>query len=73
MELTEVNEDDAGSGGQMLESIAQPIERVRGEGGYDQRKFYQTCAASAVSDAHVGKPNSAIIVALWLTPRSLWG
>jgi hypothetical protein len=42
--LTEVGDDDAGAGSQMLLDIPDPVERVSGDGAYDQRKFYKACA-----------------------------
>ena len=41
--LTEVSGDDAGAGGHMLQSLADPIESLAGDGAYDKRKFYETC------------------------------
>jgi len=61
VELTEVGDDDAGTGGQMLESIPNPIERVNGDGGYDKRKFYQTCAKRQISEAIIPPQRNARI------------
>jgi hypothetical protein len=36
--LTEVGDDDAGTGEQMIREIADPIEQVSGDGAYDQRQ-----------------------------------
>jgi IS5 family transposase len=59
--LTEVKDDDAGTGGQMLERIADPIERVHGDGGYDKRKFYQACATHEIADVVVPPQRNARI------------
>lgn len=59
--LTEVGKDDAGTGGQMLQDIPDPIERVSGDGAYDQRKFYKACAAREIADVIVPPRRNALI------------
>jgi hypothetical protein len=59
--LTEVGKDDAGTGGQMLQDIPDPIERVSGDGAYDQRKFYEACAAREIDDVIVPPRRNASI------------
>jgi IS5 family transposase len=59
--LTEVGDDDAGTGGQMIENISQPIERVSGDGAYDQRKFYQACAEREIAQVVVPPRRNAQI------------
>jgi hypothetical protein len=59
--LTDVSEDDAGPGGQMLQDIPEPIERVSGDGGYDQRKFYQACTACGIDEVIVPPRRTAHI------------
>jgi Transposase DDE domain len=59
--LTEVDKDDAGPGGQMLQDISEPIERVSGDGAYDQRKFYKACAAREIDDVIVPPRRNALI------------
>lgn len=65
--LTEVSEDDAGPGGQMLQDIPDPIERVSGDGGFDQRKFYQACIACGIGEVIVPPRRTAHI---WLHGNS---
>jgi hypothetical protein len=59
--LTEVDKDDAGPGGQMLQDIPDPIERVSGDGGYDQRKFYKACTACGIPEVIVPPRRTARI------------
>jgi hypothetical protein len=59
--LTEVGKDDAGTGGQMLQDISDPIERVSGDGAYDQRKFYKACATREIADVVVPPRRNAHI------------
>jgi IS5 family transposase len=59
--LTEVGDDDAGTGSQMLDDIREPIERVSGDGAYDQRKFYQTCANRELAEVVVPPRRNARI------------
>ena len=59
--LTEVGDDDAGTGGQMLQDIPDPIERVSGDGAYDQRKFYKACATREITDVVVPPRRNARI------------
>lgn len=59
--LTEVGNDDAGAGSQMLLDISDPIERVSGDGAYDQRKFYQACATRHIPDVVVPPRHNARI------------
>ena len=61
VELTEVGDDDAGTGSQMLDDISKPIGSVRGDGGYDKRKFYQTCAKRQISEAIIPPQRNARI------------
>jgi hypothetical protein len=61
VELTEVSDDDAGTGSQMLDDISKPIGSVRGDGGYDKRKFYQTCAQRQISEAIIPPQRNARI------------
>lgn len=59
--LTEVDKDDAGTGGQMLQDIPDPIKRVSGDGAYDQRKFYKACADCGITDVVVPPRRNAHI------------
>ena len=59
--LTEVGDDDAGTGGKMLEAIPHAIQSVRGDGAYDQRKFYQSCAKCEIADVVVPPRRNARI------------
>ena len=75
--LTEVGKDDAGAahkpgivtrspcplgtGGQMLQDIPDPVERVSGDGAYDQRKFYKACATCEIADVVVPPRRNAHI------------
>jgi Transposase DDE domain len=59
--LTEVGKDDAGTGGQMLQDIPDPIERVSGDGAYDQRKFYKACTSCGIADVIVPPRRNALI------------
>jgi IS5 family transposase len=59
--LTEVGKDDAGTGGQMLQDIPDPIERVSGDGGYDQRKFYKACTTCGIAEVVVPPRRNAHI------------
>lgn len=59
--LTEVDKDDAGPGGQMLQDIPDPIERVSGDGGYDQRKFYKACTVCQIPEVIVPPRRTARI------------
>jgi hypothetical protein len=59
--LTEVGDDDAGTGGQMLQEISDPIERVSGDGAYDQRKFYEACATCEIAEVVVPPRRNARI------------
>jgi IS5 family transposase len=59
--LTEVGDDDAGTGSQMLQDMPDPIERVSGDGAYDQRKFYTACATREIADVVVPPRRNAHI------------
>jgi hypothetical protein len=59
--LTGAGGDDAGAGGQMLDDLSDPIERVTGDGAYDQRKFYQTCARHVIPEVIVPPRRNARI------------
>jgi IS5 family transposase len=59
--LTEVGDDDAGIGSQMLQDMPDPIERVSGDGAYDQRKFYQACTQCGIAEVVVPPRRNAHI------------
>jgi len=59
--LTDAGGDDAQAGSQMVKDIPEPIEGVTGDGGYDERKFYDTCAERHIPEVIVPPRRSARI------------
>ncbi len=61
VELTEAGVDDAEAGRQLLHDTPGPIEQVSGDGGYDKRKFYNSCAERDVGRIAVPPQRNARI------------
>jgi IS5 family transposase len=59
--LTEAGVDDAEAGRQLMNDTPGPIEQVSGDGGYDKRKFYETCAEREVERIAVPPQRNARI------------
>lgn len=58
--LTEAGGHDAQQAGPLLEQIAEPVETLGGDGGYDKRAVYQACAARQIHPVIPPQKNARI-------------
>jgi IS5 family transposase len=58
--LTEAGGHDAHQAGPLLEQIAEPVETLSGDGGYDKRAVYQACAARQIQPVVPPQKNAKI-------------